>query len=153
MSNESVWQVARSWVDVGSFHARLVMKFMIFTASVQNILDYLCVKHDKTGISCFISSDNAYRLWQHCYCSKTYLRHTWTLNGTCVSRLHFFLHFLCFPLYAVNGYQTSLTYGFALCSLHMQLSVDQSIRKKQSCQELRSWMSEYVLMLPRFCCV
>jgi hypothetical protein len=32
-------QVARSWVDVGSFHTRLVMRFMIFTASVRNILD------------------------------------------------------------------------------------------------------------------
>jgi hypothetical protein len=39
MSSESVCQVARSWVDVGSFHTRLVVRFMIFTASVQNILD------------------------------------------------------------------------------------------------------------------
>jgi ABC-type anion transport system duplicated permease subunit len=39
MSSESVCQVARSWVDVGRFHKRLVAKFMIFTASVWNILD------------------------------------------------------------------------------------------------------------------
>jgi hypothetical protein len=39
MSSESVCQVARSWVDVGSFYTRLVVRFMIFTASVWNILD------------------------------------------------------------------------------------------------------------------
>jgi hypothetical protein len=39
MSSESVCQVARSWVDVGSFYTRLVVRFMIFTASVRNILD------------------------------------------------------------------------------------------------------------------
>jgi hypothetical protein len=39
MSSESVCQVARSWVDVGSFHTRLVACFMTFTASVRNILD------------------------------------------------------------------------------------------------------------------
>jgi hypothetical protein len=38
MSSESVCQVARSWVGVGSFHMRLVVRFMIFTASVRNIL-------------------------------------------------------------------------------------------------------------------
>jgi hypothetical protein len=32
-------QVARSWVDVGSFDTRLVVRFMIFIASVRNILD------------------------------------------------------------------------------------------------------------------
>jgi hypothetical protein len=39
MSSESVCQVARSWVDVGSLHTRLVVRFMIVTASVRNILD------------------------------------------------------------------------------------------------------------------
>jgi hypothetical protein len=39
MPSESVCQVALSWVGVGSFHARLVVRFMIFTASVRNILD------------------------------------------------------------------------------------------------------------------
>jgi hypothetical protein len=39
MPSESVCKVARSWVDVGSFHKRLVVRFMIFTASVRNILD------------------------------------------------------------------------------------------------------------------
>jgi hypothetical protein len=39
MSNESVCQVARSWVHVGSFHARLVVRCMIFIVSVQNMLD------------------------------------------------------------------------------------------------------------------
>jgi hypothetical protein len=37
MSNESVCQVAHSWVDTGSFHTHLVVRFMIFT--VQNIFD------------------------------------------------------------------------------------------------------------------
>jgi hypothetical protein len=39
MSSNSVCQVLRSWVDVGSFHTRLVMRFMNITASVWNILD------------------------------------------------------------------------------------------------------------------
>jgi hypothetical protein len=39
MSSESVCQVTRSWVDGGSFHTRLVVRFMNFTASVRNILD------------------------------------------------------------------------------------------------------------------
>jgi hypothetical protein len=39
MSSESVCQVARSWVDVGSSHTHLVVRFMIFTASVRSILD------------------------------------------------------------------------------------------------------------------
>jgi hypothetical protein len=38
MSGESVCRVARSWVDVGIFHTRLVVRFMVFTASVRNIL-------------------------------------------------------------------------------------------------------------------
>jgi hypothetical protein len=36
MSSESVRQVARSWVDVGSCHTRLVLRFMNVTASVRN---------------------------------------------------------------------------------------------------------------------
>jgi hypothetical protein len=39
MSSESVCQVTRSWVDVGGFHNRLFIIFMICTASVRNILD------------------------------------------------------------------------------------------------------------------
>jgi hypothetical protein len=45
MSSESVCHVARSWVEVGRFHKRLVVRFMNFTASVLNILDtrsYVC---------------------------------------------------------------------------------------------------------------
>jgi hypothetical protein len=30
MSNESVCQIAHSWVDVDGFHTRLVVRFMIF---------------------------------------------------------------------------------------------------------------------------
>jgi hypothetical protein len=41
MSSESVFQVARSWVDMGSFHTRLAVRFMIFTASVRNIFRYI----------------------------------------------------------------------------------------------------------------
>jgi hypothetical protein len=37
--SESVCQVTRNWVDVGSFHTRLFIIFMIFTASFRNILD------------------------------------------------------------------------------------------------------------------
>jgi hypothetical protein len=39
MYSESVYQVARSWVEVDSFHTRLVVRFTIFTASVRDILD------------------------------------------------------------------------------------------------------------------
>jgi hypothetical protein len=39
MYSEAVCQVARSWVDVGSFHMRLIMRFIICTASFRNILD------------------------------------------------------------------------------------------------------------------
>jgi hypothetical protein len=39
MSSESVCHVARSWVDMGSFHARLFIIFMIFKASVWNVQD------------------------------------------------------------------------------------------------------------------
>jgi hypothetical protein len=39
MCSESLCQVIRSWVDVGIFHTRLFIIFMIVTASVQNILD------------------------------------------------------------------------------------------------------------------
>jgi hypothetical protein len=39
MSSESMYQVAHSWVDVGSFHMRLFMILMVFTVSVRNILD------------------------------------------------------------------------------------------------------------------
>jgi hypothetical protein len=37
VSIESVFQVTRSWVDVGSYHTRLVVRFMIITVSVRNI--------------------------------------------------------------------------------------------------------------------
>jgi hypothetical protein len=39
MSSESMCQVARSRVDMGSFHTCLVVRFMIFTALVWNTLD------------------------------------------------------------------------------------------------------------------
>jgi hypothetical protein len=39
MSSESVCQVARGWEDVGNFHTRLAVRFMIATALVRNILD------------------------------------------------------------------------------------------------------------------
>jgi hypothetical protein len=39
MPSESVCQDARSWEEVGSFHIRLVVWFMIFMASVRNVLD------------------------------------------------------------------------------------------------------------------
>jgi hypothetical protein len=39
MSSQSSCQVSSSWVEVGSFHKRLMMRLMIFTASVRNILD------------------------------------------------------------------------------------------------------------------
>jgi uncharacterized protein YcbK (DUF882 family) len=39
MSGELVCQVARSWVDLGSFYTHLVVRFVNFTASVRNIFD------------------------------------------------------------------------------------------------------------------
>jgi hypothetical protein len=54
MSSESVCQVARSWVDVGSFHTRLMVRFMIFTASVKNILD-LHMYSSLGGTKCTVS--------------------------------------------------------------------------------------------------
>jgi hypothetical protein len=39
MSSESVRHFARRWVEVGFLHTRLVVRFLIFTASVRNILD------------------------------------------------------------------------------------------------------------------
>jgi hypothetical protein len=39
MSSEAMCQVSRSWVDVGSCHTSLVVRFINFTASVRNILD------------------------------------------------------------------------------------------------------------------
>jgi hypothetical protein len=38
MSSESLCQVARSWVEVDSFHTRSIVRFMIFTASGWNVL-------------------------------------------------------------------------------------------------------------------
>jgi hypothetical protein len=38
MSSKSVCQVARSSVEVGSFYTRLVVRFIMCTASVRNIL-------------------------------------------------------------------------------------------------------------------
>jgi hypothetical protein len=60
MSSESVCQVARSWVDVGSFHTRLVVSFMIFTASVRNILDTpsYCV-----GVEMNLEKDGGENVW------------------------------------------------------------------------------------------
>jgi hypothetical protein len=39
VSSVSGFLVAGSWVDVGSFRPRVFIIFMIFTASVRNILD------------------------------------------------------------------------------------------------------------------
>jgi hypothetical protein len=39
MSSESVCQVARSWVDMGSFHTRLFGVVYFTIASVQEFLD------------------------------------------------------------------------------------------------------------------
>jgi hypothetical protein len=41
MCSESVCQVTRSWVDVGSFQTRLAVRFIVYRASVPNILDSL----------------------------------------------------------------------------------------------------------------
>jgi hypothetical protein len=50
VSSEAVCQVTRSWVDVGSLRKRLVVRFMIYAASVRNVLDtssYVTVEHFK----------------------------------------------------------------------------------------------------------
>jgi hypothetical protein len=43
MSSESMCHVARSWVVVGSFHMRLVVRFKISTASDRNIFGFTVV--------------------------------------------------------------------------------------------------------------
>jgi hypothetical protein len=57
MSSESVCQVARSWVEVGSFHTRLVVRFMIFTASVRNILG---IRSHFNYLSSMVANDAIY---------------------------------------------------------------------------------------------
>jgi hypothetical protein len=55
MSSKTVCQAARSWVDVGSFHTRLVVCFMIFTASVRKYFRYfLVLRHDVDRIKILI---------------------------------------------------------------------------------------------------
>jgi hypothetical protein len=70
MSSESVCRVARSWVDVGSFHTRLVVRFMIFTASVRNILDNPRMSHSRI----------IRRFSQRCCDSRNATRCHWTLS-------------------------------------------------------------------------
>jgi hypothetical protein len=43
MSNESVCQVSRSWLEVGSFHTRFVVRFMIFYSVSPEYLGYTLV--------------------------------------------------------------------------------------------------------------
>jgi hypothetical protein len=43
MSSESVFQVARSWMDVGSLHKRLFIIFMIFYRTSQEYFAYTLV--------------------------------------------------------------------------------------------------------------
>jgi hypothetical protein len=52
MSSESVCQGSHSWEEVGSFHTRLVVMFMIFTASFRNILDTLFYRCEDIWNSC-----------------------------------------------------------------------------------------------------
>jgi hypothetical protein len=79
MSSESVCQVARSWVDVGSFQKRLFLFFMIFTSSVRNILDihyyyYYYYHYHYHHHRCSPDINNSFpvtRLWptaSHCGC-------------------------------------------------------------------------------------
>jgi hypothetical protein len=62
MSSESVCQVARSWVDVGSFQTRLVVRFMICTAPVRNILGKSC-RYE--GCRCWPIRDTQTEQWIH----------------------------------------------------------------------------------------
>jgi hypothetical protein len=43
MSSELLCQDARSWEDLGSFHTRLRLRFMIFIASFRNVLGYYLI--------------------------------------------------------------------------------------------------------------
>jgi hypothetical protein len=52
MSSESVYQVALSCVDVGSFHKRLLVKFMSVTASVRNAFHTHTYMSKPTVTSC-----------------------------------------------------------------------------------------------------
>jgi hypothetical protein len=59
MSFESVCEVARSWVDVGSFYTRLVVGFMMFTSSVRIILDapsFIGAVFGSTAVSSYVLS-------------------------------------------------------------------------------------------------
>jgi hypothetical protein len=70
-SSGSVCQVAQSWVDVGSFVKCLVLMFMIFTASVQSILDIFSYNLSATEflkISCFGQLQDA----QMRHCTEKY---------------------------------------------------------------------------------
>jgi hypothetical protein len=46
MSSESVCQVARSWVDVGSFYTRLVMRYMKFYSARPEYFGYTLILPD-----------------------------------------------------------------------------------------------------------
>jgi hypothetical protein len=50
MSSESMCQVARSCVDVGSFHTCLVLRFTIFTVSVRNTTSYIVLNVNCTAV-------------------------------------------------------------------------------------------------------
>jgi hypothetical protein len=58
MSSESVCQATRSWVDVDSFHARLVVRFMIFRVSQEYfgyilVLLQVCYVYTSGNLQCF----------------------------------------------------------------------------------------------------
>jgi hypothetical protein len=73
MSSESVCQVTQSCMDVGSFHTRLVVNFMIFTVSVRNVLDtpshtsHSCEYVPKISLGVGIGDSNSsnYSHWPH----------------------------------------------------------------------------------------
>jgi hypothetical protein len=86
MFSEPVCHVARSWVNVVSFHTRLVVRFMIFTESVRNILDTPSYKVEtnrygrktSVGVVCFVGlnsvfvrQENLTRGSHNCSCGTT----------------------------------------------------------------------------------
>jgi hypothetical protein len=79
MSSESVCQVVRSWVYVSSFHERLVVRFMIFSATVRDILDWPC-NTDRFRPSCkavpIITRNKAGFVFRLLYFLKNYFKVT-----------------------------------------------------------------------------
>jgi hypothetical protein len=87
MSSESVCRVTRSWVDVGSFDTCLVVRFMIFTASVRNILDiplYVMQSYSLGRAESSVAADSGLLHCQSFANSRLYFIIAWTAAEKCL---------------------------------------------------------------------